>query len=56
MADYRWADDLTLEVEVREGEYFPDGEPLTAASVKQASEEVMRWDAPHRSRAQPCRG
>ena len=47
MAGYRWTDDRTLEVEVRDGEYFPDGEPLDARSVQQAFEEVMRWDAPH---------
>lgn len=47
MKRYRWADDRTLEVEVREGEVFPDGEPLTARTVKRAFEEVMRWEAPH---------
>lgn len=47
MSGYRWADERMLEIQVREGEYFPDGEPLTAASVRQAFDEVMRWDAPY---------
>lgn len=47
MRAYRWADDRTLEVDVREGERFPDGEPLTAATVKRAFDEVTRWAAPH---------
>ena len=47
MRRYRWADDRTLEVEVRGGERFPDGEPLTASSVKRGFEEVTRWAAPH---------
>lgn len=32
---------------MREGERFPDGEPLTAFSVKRSFDEVMRWAAPH---------
>ena len=47
MKRYRWADERTLEVEVRDGERFPDGEPLTASSVKRGFDEVMRWAAPH---------
>lgn len=47
MSGYRWADDRTLEVKVREGERFPDGEPLTAATVKRSFDEQMRWAAPH---------
>ncbi len=47
MTAYRWADDRTLEVDVREGEVFPDGEPLTAASVKRAFDEQQRWASPH---------
>lgn len=47
MSNYRWADDRTLEVELRENEWFPDGEPLTSATVKRAFDEVMRWTAPH---------
>ena len=47
MKGYRWADDVTLEVDVREGERFPDGEPLTAATVKRSFDEAVRWTAPH---------
>ena len=47
MTGYRWADDRTLEVDIREGEHFPDGEPLTATTVKRSFDEVMRWSAPH---------
>ena len=44
---YRWVDDRTLEVHLRRGERFPDGEPLTAHGVRRAWEEVARWRAPH---------
>ena len=47
MRAYRWADDLTLEVDLREGERFPNNEPLTAATVKRAFEEQQRWRSPH---------
>jgi ABC-type transport system substrate-binding protein len=47
MRRYRWADDRTFEVEVRAGEHFPDGEPLTAASVKRSFDEQLRWAVPH---------
>ncbi len=47
MTAYRWADDTTLMVDVRSGEVFPDSQPLTAASVKRAFDEMMRWRSPH---------
>ena len=47
MRSYRWVDDRTLEVKVREDERFPDGEPLTAATVRRSFDEVMRWKSPH---------
>lgn len=47
MKTYRWADDRTLEVEVRDGERFPDGELLTAPTVQRSFDEQMRWRAPH---------
>jgi ABC-type transport system substrate-binding protein len=48
MRGYRWKDGgRTLEVRVRGGERFPDGEPLTAHSVKRAFDESVRWAAPH---------
>lgn len=47
MKSYRWKDDKTLEVDVREDNVFPDGEPLTAGTVRRSFDEMMRWDAPH---------
>jgi ABC-type transport system substrate-binding protein len=47
MRSFHWVDDRTLEVEVREGERFQDGEPMTAASVKRSFDEVTRWRNPH---------
>ena len=47
MRAYRWADNRTLEVELRNDDRFPDGQPLTAATVTRAFDEVMRWAAPH---------
>lgn len=47
MSSYRWADERTLDVEVREDEVFADGEALTALSVKRSFDEMFRWRAPH---------
>lgn len=47
MSDFRGLDGKTLEVDVRDGEVFPDGEPLTAETVRRAFDEVMRWRSPH---------
>jgi ABC-type transport system substrate-binding protein len=47
MEAYRWIDDLTLEVDIREGNHFPDGEAVTAAVVKRSFDELMHWRAPH---------
>ena len=47
MRSFRWEDDRTLKVDVRRGERFPDGEPLTAATVKRSFDEQGRWVAPH---------
>lgn len=47
MKSYRWADDRTLEVDLRPGNRFPTGEPLTAATVVKAFAEVLRWKSPH---------
>lgn len=47
MKTYRWVDDTTLEIEVREGNRFPDGELLTAHSVKRSFDEQQRWQSPH---------
>ncbi|MGI8531286.1 MAG: ABC transporter substrate-binding protein [Geodermatophilaceae bacterium] len=47
MSLYRWVDERTLEVRIRRDETFPDGQRLTAESVKQAFDEQIRWSAPH---------
>jgi ABC-type transport system substrate-binding protein len=47
MQRYRWVDERTLEIRVRKSERFPDGEPLTALSVKRSFDELGRWAAPH---------
>lgn len=47
MASYSWADDRTLEVTVRKGNAFLGGAAVTAATVKKAFDEVMRWKSPH---------
>jgi len=47
MRRYRWVDERTLEVVVRKGETYQDGEPMTASSVKQSFDEQRRWVAPH---------
>lgn len=45
---FRWQDGgRTLEIDVREGIEFQDGEPLTAHHVKRAFDEVQRWQVPH---------
>jgi ABC-type transport system substrate-binding protein len=43
----RWLDDRTLELELRRGVRFQDGEPFTAHSIKQNFDEMQRWAAPH---------
>lgn len=45
--DSRWLDDKTIELNVRRGVRFQDGETLDASSIKRAFDEVQRWKAPH---------
>ncbi|MFL5697481.1 MAG: ABC transporter substrate-binding protein [Ktedonobacteraceae bacterium] len=45
--DARWPDDHTLELDLRTGVRFQDGEPFTAHNVKQNFDEMQRWIAPH---------
>ncbi|MGI9091146.1 MAG: ABC transporter substrate-binding protein [Gemmatimonadaceae bacterium] len=47
MEDSRWADDKTLEIDVRRGIRFQDGEECIAHNVKRAFDEMQRWRAPH---------
>jgi ABC-type transport system substrate-binding protein len=45
--DARWIAESTLELDLREGVRFQDGEPFDAAVFQQAFEETQRWAAPH---------
>jgi ABC-type transport system substrate-binding protein len=47
MQDFRWIDDTTLEVDIRQGVRFQDGEALTAEHFLRSFVEVQRWKAPH---------
>ncbi len=45
---HRYLDDgATLEMDVREGVSYQNGEPLTAHHIKLAFDEMQRWEAPH---------
>ncbi len=46
MTRYRWLDDRTLEVHLRD-ECFADGSSLDAGSFQRAVTEQLRWQAPH---------
>ena len=48
MKSYSWRDGgHTLEVKLRPGNRFQDGEALNAHSVKRGFDESIRWAAPH---------
>ena len=47
MEQSSWIDDTTLEVRMRRGVRFQDGEVCNAHSFKRAFDEVQRWPAPH---------
>ena len=47
MGESRWVDDRTLQVHMRRGVRFQDGEGCTARSFQRAFEEVQKWRAPH---------
>src|ERR671932_1510180 len=42
-----WLDECTLELRLRRGVRFQDGEHFTAHNVKQNFDEMQRWAAPH---------
>jgi ABC-type transport system substrate-binding protein len=46
-SSYTWIDNQTLEIRIREGDYFADGEAVTAAAVKRSIDEATKWRAPH---------
>jgi ABC-type transport system substrate-binding protein len=45
--DAHWLDDCTLEMKVRTGVRFQDGQPFTAHNIKENFDEMQRWVAPH---------
>jgi hypothetical protein len=47
MSEYECIDNRTLEVTVREDNFFRDGERVTPVSVKRSIDEQMRWQVPH---------
>ncbi len=47
MEESRWTDEKTIEIKVRQGIRFQDGEECNAHSVKRAFDEMQRWRAPH---------
>lgn len=44
---WKWTDDKTLEVKLRAGVKFQDGEALTAKQFRRSFDEVQKWDNPH---------
>lgn len=46
-ANWRWVDDRTLELKLRQGVAFQDGEKLTAKVFRRSFDEVQRWSVPH---------
>jgi hypothetical protein len=47
MEDYRWIDETTFEVAIRECIRFQGDEECTAHSFKRAFIEMQRWKTPH---------
>lgn len=47
MESYRWVSNTLFEVTLRAENRFPDGERLTAQTVKRSFDEMMKWRAPH---------
>lgn len=45
--DSEWIDNCTLQLTLRQGVRFQDGEPFTAHNIKQNFDEMQRWTAPH---------
>jgi peptide/nickel transport system substrate-binding protein len=42
----RWLDDRALELDLRHGVRFQDGEPVGPAAVKRSFDELLRWAVP----------
>ena len=46
-ASWYWVNDRTLEIKLRQGVTFQDGEKLTAKVFRRSFDEVQRWNTPH---------
>jgi ABC-type transport system substrate-binding protein len=46
-SEHQWIDDTTLELELREGVYYHNGQLFTSKNVRQNYHELKRWIAPH---------
>lgn len=46
-ADWRWVDDETLELDLRQGAVYQDGEAYDAKMFKLAFDKVQEWTDPH---------
>lgn len=44
---YRWVDDKTLDMKLRKGVVFHDGEKFTGPQFRRSFDEVQRWENPH---------
>ncbi len=44
---WKWIDDKTLEMKLREGVKFQDGEKFDANVFRRSFDEVQRWENPH---------
>ncbi|MGH9117178.1 MAG: hypothetical protein ACRD0A_04660 [Acidimicrobiales bacterium] len=46
LEESRWVDDATIEIRMRKGARFQDGEECAAESFVRAFDEVQRWGTP----------
>ncbi|AGX04816.1 MULTISPECIES: ABC transporter substrate-binding protein [Bacillus] len=47
LADYHWHSENVLELRIKEGVKFQNGEKLSALTVQESLHELSRWQAPH---------
>jgi ABC-type transport system substrate-binding protein len=44
---WKWLNDKTLKLNLRQHVVFQDGSPFNAAAFKRSFDEVQKWEAPH---------